>query len=124
MKVLSIFVDESGHFDMTSKISPYYLVSFVFHDQSIDITDNLRKLDTYLGEIGYPQHCIHTEPIIRSEEVYETMPPEDRHKLFDALVHFARKKPNSVQDLLLQKETVCRQVLYDFQNVSRHSRFL
>lgn len=37
MKELSIFVDESGHFDMTSKTSPYYLVSFVFHDQSLDI---------------------------------------------------------------------------------------
>ena len=45
MKVLSIFVDESGHFDMASKVSPYYLVSFVFHDQSFDITDNLKKLD-------------------------------------------------------------------------------
>ena len=47
MKELSIFVDESGHFDMTSKNSPYYLVSFVFHDQSLDITDNLSKIDSY-----------------------------------------------------------------------------
>ena len=30
MAELSIFVDESGHFDMHSKVSPYYIVSFVF----------------------------------------------------------------------------------------------
>ena len=93
MKELSIFVDESGHFDMTSKVAPYYLVSFVFHDQSYDITELVRKLDTHLGYLGYPNHCIHTEPIIRSEDVYKDMPAEDRHKLFDALVHFTRKSP-------------------------------
>jgi hypothetical protein len=118
MKVLSIFVDESGHFDMASKVSPYYLVSFVFHDQSFDITDNLKKLDTYLSEIGYPKHCIHTEPIIRSEGIYETIPPEDRHRLFDALVHFARKSP------ILYKTFCYRKTLFSdkFSLISRMSR--
>ncbi|MBE5763941.1 MAG: DUF3800 domain-containing protein [Clostridiales bacterium] len=34
MKELSIFVDESGDFDIESKHSPYYIFSLVFHDQS------------------------------------------------------------------------------------------
>lgn len=29
MNELSIFVDESGHFDMDSKDSPYYIVTFI-----------------------------------------------------------------------------------------------
>lgn len=118
MKVLSIFVDESGHFDMASKVSPYYLVSFVFHDQSFDITDNLKKLDTYLSEIGYPKHCIHTEPIIRSEGIYETIPPEDRHRLFDALVHFARKSPILYKTFFYRKT----QFADKFSLISRMSR--
>ncbi len=93
MKELSIFVDESGHFDMKSKVSPYYLVSFVFHDQANDITDQVKNMNTYLDYIGFPKHCVHTEPIIRSEEVYQNLTPEDKHKLFDALVYFTRKSP-------------------------------
>lgn len=104
MKVLSIFVDESGHFDMTSKESPYYLVSFVFHDQSLNITDNLSKIDSYLANIGYPNHCIHTEPIIRNEGLYNSLPVEDRHKLFDALVHFARKSPIQYKTFFYKKK--------------------
>ena len=93
MKELSVFVDESGHFDMESRVSPYYLVSFVFHDQACDITDLVLKMNTHLAYIGYPNHCVHTEPIIRSEDVYRDMPAEDRHKLFDALVYFTRRSP-------------------------------
>lgn len=48
MRELSIFVDESGHFDMTSKVSPYYLVSFVFHDQALDISDLVHTMDSSL----------------------------------------------------------------------------
>ena len=104
MKELSIFVDESGHFDMINKKSPYYLVSFVFHDQSLDITENLNKIDSYLANIGYPNHCVHTEPIIRSEGIYDSMPAEDKHKLFDALVHFARKSPIRYKTFFYKKK--------------------
>lgn len=52
MKELSIFVDESGHFDMASKNSPYYIVSFVFHDQINDITALLDMIDGYTASIG------------------------------------------------------------------------
>ena len=93
MAELSIFVDESGHFDIHSKVSPYYIVSFVFHNQSDSIEENLQAMDVHLHNLGYPGHCIHTEPIIRGEEVYETMSLEDRRKLFDTISHFTRKSP-------------------------------
>ena len=78
---------------MHSKVSPYYIVSFVFHNQSDSIEENLQAMDVHLHNLGYPGHCIHTEPIIRGEEVYETMSLEDRRKLFDAISHFTRKSP-------------------------------
>ena len=37
MKELSIFIDESGDFGEYNKISPYYIVTMVFHDQDKDI---------------------------------------------------------------------------------------
>ena len=69
MKELSIFVDESGLFDMASKDSPYYIVSFVFHDQINDITDLLQMIDSYTSSIGYPNHCIMNYSIEKIGEI-------------------------------------------------------
>lgn len=77
---------------MHSKVSPYNIVSFVFHNQSDSIEENLQAMDVHhLHNLGYPGHCIYTESIIRGEEVYETMSLEDRRKLFDAISLFTRK---------------------------------
>ena len=48
MKELSIFIDESGDFGEYDFHSPYYIVTFVFHNQSNDITNNIVKLDKVL----------------------------------------------------------------------------
>jgi len=37
MKELSVFIDESGDFGESKDNSAYYLVTFVFHDQSIPV---------------------------------------------------------------------------------------
>ena len=77
---------------MHSKVSPYNIVSFVFHNQSDSIEENLQAMDVHhLHNLGNPGHCIYTESIIRGEEVYETMSLEDRRKLFDAISLFTRK---------------------------------
>ena len=70
----------------------------------MDITDNLNKIDSYLTNVGYPTHCIHTEPIIRSEGVYDSMSAEDKHRLFDALVYFARKSPIRYKTFFYKKK--------------------
>lgn len=41
MKELSIFVDESGDFGEYEKHAPFYIVTMVFHNQAIDISDNI-----------------------------------------------------------------------------------
>ena len=66
MKELSIFVDESGDFGEFDHRAPYYIISLVFHDQSNDI-DDLRNLESEMINIGWPEHCFHAGPIIRSE---------------------------------------------------------
>ena len=53
MKELSIFVVESGDFGEYEKHAPYYIVTMVFHDQAIDISDNINFLNNSLKQMGY-----------------------------------------------------------------------
>ncbi|MBQ6272575.1 MAG: hypothetical protein IJK65_12760 [Clostridiales bacterium] len=49
--VLSVFIDESGVFGEFSTKAPYYMVSMVFHEQRIDITeDATREFNRARGE--------------------------------------------------------------------------
>ena len=45
MKELSVFIDESGDFGEYASHSPYYIITMVFHDQSIPITEAVHRLD-------------------------------------------------------------------------------
>ncbi len=45
MKELSVFVDESDDFGEYDRRSPFYIISLVLHDQSIDISEDLKALE-------------------------------------------------------------------------------
>lgn len=91
-KILSIFIDELGDFGEYQAISPYYIVAIVLHDQSVDISSDIVKLDEKVKSLGFPPHAIHTGPIIRRESIYERYEdPEKRKSLLNALYHFARR---------------------------------
>ena len=89
-KVLSIFVDESGDFGQYNPSSPYYYVAMVLHNQAIDISKSINMLETQVSNWGYPEHAIHTGPLIRRESFYKNDLREDRKALFNALYHFTR----------------------------------
>ena len=89
MQVLSIFVDESGDFGEYAKHAPYYIVTMVFHDQSIDISPNIKRLDEALLHIGYGGgQAVHTEPLIRREKPYQFFQPNERRSIFSKLYYF------------------------------------
>ena len=90
MRELSIFVDESGDFDINSKHSPYYIYSLVFHNQAKSIKKEINILDEKIAGLGFSEHAIHTEPLIRKEPPYQNNDWDSRRKLFYALVLFAR----------------------------------
>lgn len=90
-KVLSVFIDESGDFGAFERHSPYYLVSMVLHDQDIDISEQISGLEYRLSNLGYPQHAIHTGPLIRRESVYKNDLMEHRKHLFNILFYFTIK---------------------------------
>lgn len=90
-KVLSVFIDESGDFGTYDYHAPYYLVTMVLHDQSVDISANINTLEEHMRNLGYEHHAVHTGPLIRRESVYVNDMMENRLKLFNSLFHFARK---------------------------------
>lgn len=90
MKELSIFIDESGDFGEYDYHSPYYIISMVFHDQSVDISDSVRKLNQELSYLELDDLCIHTGPIIRMEEIYNAMTKKERRTILNKLVAFVR----------------------------------
>lgn len=72
MKELSIFVDEFGDFGEYENHAPYYIITMVLHDQTIDISTNLNTLNVALRQMGYgDEQAIHTEPLIRREKPYQ-----------------------------------------------------
>ena len=81
MKELSIFVDESGDFGETRDIRDYYLVTFVFHDQANDITENTIKLENSVKESGLDIEYIHTGPVIRKEGIFKDYSLDERRQL-------------------------------------------
>ena len=91
MKELSVFIDESGDFGEYDDQAPYYIITMVFHDQSLPITDAVQKLDQELSYLDLNNLCIHTGPIVRREEIYEFMSITERRRIFNKLVAFFRQ---------------------------------
>lgn len=106
-KTLSIFIDESGDFGSYETYAPYYIVSLVFHDQSVDITRNISIYEDHLAHLGYPNHVVHTGPLIRREQGYANLYTEDRKRLFSALFNFTRRLDIRYSSVIVSKRE-CR----------------
>ena len=91
MRELSIFIDESGDFGEYSFHSPYYIITMIFHNQAIEIHDQIKRLDKELSYLGLNNICIHTGPIIRREEIYKEMSIIERRQVFNKMMAFIRK---------------------------------
>lgn len=89
MSELSIFTDETGD---GGTGSDYYIVTFVFHDQSKSIDEQMGRLSVELNDIGFPQGtAVHTYPIIRKEKEYQNLSLALRRKVIDKIVTFTRR---------------------------------
>lgn len=93
MKELSIFIDESGDFGKIRGEGDYYLVTFVYHDQSQSIYQDTVKLEESIKLSGFDIEYIHTGPIIRKEGIFENYSLDDRRKLIYKMLNFVMKCP-------------------------------
>ena len=106
MKELSIFVDESGDFGEYDPHSPFYIISMVMHDQAVDITEDLAKLETQMQYLGLPHHCVHAGPIIRSEHEYKEYTVENKRKILRNMMTFTRKVDVKVKSIHIEKKNM------------------
>lgn len=106
MNELSIFIDESGDFGRYDYHSPYYIISMIMHDQSINLSPELNKLNIKLTQMGYPNHCIHSGPIIRQEDEYHFIPLSERQKIFKTLVSFLRNTDFKFTTFYIDKKQI------------------
>jgi len=96
MSELGIFIDESGTFEINNfqkdKLSDLYIVSFLFHNKSLQINDAIREFENFLLENGFDSQIpIHTMPLIRQQKPYYELDGNSRRKLFHHLFQFMRK---------------------------------
>lgn len=106
MKELSVFVDESGDFGEYNHHSPYYIVTMVFHNQDINITNDVRILENELSNIGWPNHCVHAGPVIRSEEEYRNCELRERQKILMKMMTFLRHLDITYKTIFIEKKQV------------------
>ncbi len=106
MKELSIFIDESGDFGKYSPHSPYYIISMVFHDQSVDINESLNTLEWSLNQIDLENHYIHSGPIIRAEGEYRNMDINKRKTILRRISTFVRKTEINYKCFCVEKKIV------------------
>ena len=104
MKELSILIDESGDFGKTRDVRDYYLVTFVFHDQSKDITQEISKLDETIRLQNYGIEYIHTGPIIRKEGVFQNLSLDTRRKMIYTIFNFAMKCPVQYYTIVIKRK--------------------
>ena len=92
-EALSIFVDESGRFQHPDVDSRFYILSMVFHDQSVDVRPLIQKYEESLEYLGIDSQAFvfHAGPLIRKEKGYEYFRRHLRGKIYSRMMSFARK---------------------------------
>ena len=104
MKELSIFVDEAGVLGPYKVNDPYYILSFVFHNQEIDLSNELIHLEESFSNLGFKAQSFHAGQIIRREEEYRDVDREVRKKLFMIMISFLRRAPIQCKTIYLEKK--------------------
>lgn len=105
-RILSLFIDESGRFLHPDPSSRFYILGMVFHDQSFDVRDSARALDSDWAKLGLAGHCFHAGPLIRKEKGYAYMNWAFRTRIFSRMMAFARVVPFRHRCLVVDKRYV------------------
>ena len=78
----------------------------IFHDQIVDIQNQINHLNTELSYLGLDTLCIHTGPIIRKEEIYKDMNVIERRKIFNKMMAFIRNIDIQYKSFYIEKKHI------------------
>ena len=101
-KRLNIFIDETGDFGFSEKSSELYGISFVFHDSSDNITEEVKYLNNNLADINY-HSMIHMADLVAKRGDYEKFSLEKRHKIFWNIFYFTKRIPIKIKSIFINK---------------------
>ena len=107
---LLVTCDESGNFGRYAPRSPYYIATFLLHDQAgTDRTSELAgKLDAALAPFQL-KNAVHTGPLIRREEEYKEVDVALRRQIFQRLFTFTRASKTTYHSFIADKRHVTSQ---------------
>ena len=110
MAELSIFVDESGDFgSYNSKYAPQYIFTMVFHEQNADLNEEIKHFDREMANLGFFNHVVHTSPLIRKEEVYCNLSPNERRAIFTKIFFFTKAAPIKYKSFIFERKECIRE---------------
>ena len=124
MKELSIFIDESGDFGEEINTSPYYIVTFVFHNQSNNIDENIQNLKKQLKDCGFEDEYIHTHPLIRREYPYCNLKIDERRKILNKMLRFTMSCDITYFNLVIDKKQAKSKMQLSAKIAKMLSRFI
>ena len=104
MEELSVFIDESGDFGGVVNNSPYYIVTFVFHNQRSDIRTNIERFENQLKNCGFADEYVHTHPLIRKEYPYHNLSIDERRKILNKMLRFTMSCDISYFNIVVNKK--------------------
>ena len=104
MKELSIFVGEAGVFGPFNYKDPYYVLSFVFHNQEDDLSLEIAHFEENIRNLGFDIKSLHAGPIIRREEEYELVDRKSRQRIFKSMMSFFRRSPLKCKSIFIEKK--------------------
>lgn len=87
---LNIYVDESGEQEGFSK---YYLLTLVFLDNALDISQQIKAYERALTEKDLPNISFHASPLMNGNDDYSNLTPETRKRLLNAFNVFSQNLP-------------------------------
>jgi len=123
MKKLCVFIDESGDFGPYDQLSPYYIVTLVFHDKSIDISNDIARLNEKLQLSGFEINPIHAGPLIRREREYKNYTLLERKRILNLLYNFTRTIDISYISLVVNKKQLVNDIDLTLQLSKQFSAF-
>ena len=124
MKEISVFVDESGDFGQYEPHSPFYIVTLLFHDQSVDITENINHLNNKIRNSELPDSPVHAGPLIRREYEFKYLSLLERKRIFNFLYNFARTTDITYRCIIVEKKQLVEEIDLNIRITKQLSAFL
>ena len=106
-KRLNIFIDESGDFGFAKGSSELYAVSFVLHESSNSIRNELTYLNEKLDSLNY-NGMIHLAYLISKRGDYTKLSIEKRKAIFWAIFYFSIRVKARFKTIIIDKTYINR----------------